>query len=75
MRAFTLLILFAAATLALAQGAPGSAERQLFTAIVNRDVAQAEKLLGGGVDIHARNEDGETPLHRAAEYGLVSFCR
>jgi hypothetical protein len=41
-------------------------ETQLFLAVKNRDIVDVKKQLQNGVDVNARDENGETPLHEAA---------
>ena len=69
MTAKTSALLCAAALLAAhaeASVPPGSTEARLFEATAQGRGVEIRRLLADGVDVHARNRGGETPLHHAA---------
>ncbi len=51
------------------------ASRELFEAILSGDAAKVRELLGKGVDINARDEDGWTLLRVAAGLGYLEVAK
>ena len=48
---------------------------QLFSALDNRDSDECKRLINQGVDVNAKDRDGLTPLHYAADAGDFDICR
>ncbi len=59
-----------------AQGTPPTSEERLFEAIdAGKELVAEGVMMGGKVDLDARNANGETPLHRAVEKGMKELAR
>ena len=74
MRSLLFLVLFATGW--AAWGQEGSPEERLFAAIdEGKELVGEGVLVGGNVNLDARNAQGETPLHRAVEKGMKELSR
>jgi uncharacterized protein len=54
---------------------PQTPAEALFRSIENGDSAEFTRLLDAGVDLSAKNKNGETPLYVAAEKGELEMAR